>query len=66
MQHHPNAMRMAVGKKLALLMIGLLLLSTANVDAEQDYRFLPTPVGGGQDVSYYINAVSGAEYCHKS
>ena len=33
-------------------------LWTARADVD-DYRFLPTPGGGGHDVSYYINAVRG-------
>lgn len=42
-----------------LLVVAWLWTARADVD---DYRFLPTPGGGGHDVSYYINAVRGLAY----
>ncbi len=42
-----------------LLLLLLLLLAAppaAHADVNDDYRFLPTPKGGGQDVSYFVNA----------
>ena len=38
-----------------LLLLLVLHAPTTRADVD-DYRFLPTPKGGGQDVSYYVNA----------
>jgi len=41
---------------LLLLLLLLVLHAPSTYADEDDYRFLPTPKGGGQDVSYYVNA----------
>lgn len=39
-----------------LVVVLLVVVGVVRADVD-DYRFLPTPSGGGHDVSYYINAV---------